>query len=617
MRIGTLFSGIGAPEQGAKRVYGDNLEMVFACEYDRFARQSFEANYEIDPLHFHKDVREMDGTQYQGKVDILIGGSPCQAFSIAGLRNGTDDERGQLIYQYIRIVDEVKAPVIVYENVKGMLSIGGGRTIKEFVQALRDIGYYCHYEVVNTKNYGVPQNRERIFLVGFLDHEAYHRFSFAPKQKLWKRLKDVLEDDVDEKYYLKDSVIAQFIEKTERAKREGNGFAFKPSIGENIAYSITTKAGGRVDDNFIDVIGLLDCKGTDQIRRVYGVDGVATTLTTMQGGNQEPKIQIPSATKCGYELAESGDSINLSVPNSTTRRGRVGKQVAQTLDTQCNQAVVQQRIRKLTPRECLRLQDFPNDFIQVDKEYVKSLFDILNFDIKSEVIIKEELWEMLKNIISQDVVLSDVIENQLHSGIALCTISDLKNMVMPIMSLNTRTDQKKNASIVIASLEKGSRECAYDIITLKDVMEMQHGSMNNQVKQVSVRMDIGRMDTQKSKQTMGINIDVELMLHLKLEENWTKEKLYIILTSIRQMMTNLTYGCLNLNLSMLVHMELSKDVERNCSKEDSLSLRMGNINFVSDSQMYKQAGNSMSCNILEMIFRQIEKTKEKPSDTLF
>lgn len=404
MRIGTLFSGIGAPEQGARRVYGNDLELVFACEYDKFARQSFNANYEIAAEHFHNDVREMDGTQYQGKVDVLIGGSPCQAFSIAGLRNGTDDERGQLIYQYIRIVDEVKAPVIVYENVKGMLSIGGGSTIREFVQALRDIGYYCHYEVVNTKHYGVPQNRERIFLVGFLGHEMYHRFKFAPKQKLEKRLKDVLQDEVDEKYYLSDATVAQFIKKTERAKREGNGFAFKPTDGGGCAFSITTKAGGRVDDNFINegVIGLLDCKGTDQIRRVYGTDGSAPCLQTMQGGNREPKIQVKSATSCGYELAEDGDSINLSVPNSTTRRGRAGKQVAQTLDTQCNQAVYEpkilderieitgsqqanagmmydcctsltsamgmgggqipivNRIRKLTPLECWRLQDFPD-----------------------------------------------------------------------------------------------------------------------------------------------------------------------------------------------------------------------------------------------------------------
>jgi DNA (cytosine-5)-methyltransferase 1 len=360
MKIATLFSGIGAPEQGAKRVYGDDFEMAFACEYDKFARQSFEANYDIDPLHFHKDVHDMDGTQYQGKVDVLVGGSPCQAFSIAGLRNGTDDVRGQLIYQYIRIVDEVKAPVIIYENVKGMLSIDGGRTIKEFVQALRDIGYYCHYEVVNTKNYGVPQNRERIFLVGFLDHEAYHRFSFAPKQKLEKRLKDVLEDDVDEKYYLnkpfelynqqsQGNTLIDIENECNTLIAGTHGYA-QGYINDTNRINRTLRIGGgsSMSDKHcfdlvgIDVIGLLDCKGTDQIRRVYGVDGVAATLTTMQGGNQEPKILqlgrgfnnggehevCPTLTKCSFEQ---------------------------------NNFVSEKRIRKLTPLECWRLQDFPNE----------------------------------------------------------------------------------------------------------------------------------------------------------------------------------------------------------------------------------------------------------------
>ena len=342
MRIGTLFSGIGAPEQGAKRVYLDDLELVFACEYDKFARKSFNANYKIHPDHFHNDVIEMDGTQYRGKVDVLIGGSPCQAFSIAGLRNGTDDERGQLIYQYIRIVDEVKSHIIIYENVKGMLSIEGGKTIREFVQALRDIGYFCHYEVVNTKDHGVPQNRERIFLVGFLDHEMYHRFQFAPKQKLEKRLKDVLESEVDEKYYLSETAIKGFQAHTERMAERGNGFKFDPTNGNNIASNITTRAGGRCDDNFIDVIGLLDCKGTDQIRRVYGTDGVAATLTTMQGGNQEPKIlQLGRGFNNGGEHEEC--------PTITKN------------SFECNNFVKQQRIRKLTPLECFRLQDFPDD----------------------------------------------------------------------------------------------------------------------------------------------------------------------------------------------------------------------------------------------------------------
>lgn len=219
---------------------------------------------------------------------------------------------------------------IITNQISGVIN---GNTIKDFVQALRDIGYHCHYAVVNTKDYGVPQNRERLFLVGFLDHNLYHRFDYAPKIKLEKRLKDVLEDNVDEKYYLKDAKFGMDIEDIGRTIRVGGG----SSDTDKHCFDL-------IREPHIDVLGLLDCKGTDQIRRVYGTDGIATTLTTIQGGNQEPKIQVPSATKQGYETATTGDSINLSVPNSKTRRGRVGKQVAQTLDTACNQAVVEPMI---------------------------------------------------------------------------------------------------------------------------------------------------------------------------------------------------------------------------------------------------------------------------------
>ena len=193
MRIATLFSGIGAPEQAAKRVYGDDFEIVFACEFDKFARKSYLANCDINEDHFHKDVNDLDATRYRGNVDVLIGGSPCQSFSIAGLRKGTKDERGGLIYEYIRVVDECRPEVIVYENVKGILSIDNGKTIKEFVQALRDIGYHCHYEVVNTKDYGVPQNRERLFLVGFIAIDRYFRFSFGETKQETITLCEILE----------------------------------------------------------------------------------------------------------------------------------------------------------------------------------------------------------------------------------------------------------------------------------------------------------------------------------------------------------------------------------------------------------------------------------------
>jgi DNA (cytosine-5)-methyltransferase 1 len=293
----TLFSGIGSPEQGAGRVY-DEVNLVAACEWDKYARESFKANYHIEDEHFHKDINDMDGTHYKGKVDILVGGSPCQDFSLAGLRAGVDGNKGILIYEYIRIIKEVEPPIFIYENVKGMLSDKKGKTIKEFVEAFRDMGYYCHYEVLNTKDYGVPQNRERIFLVGFKDVNQYYNFSFAPKIKLEKRLKDILEDDVDEKYYINCSMISNFSERS------------LEDLNKNI-----------IDDNsFSDTITANPQRAT---------------------ANSATLIKVPSATKSGYEIATLGDSINLTHPDSKTRRGRVGKQVAQTLDCACNQAVVE------------------------------------------------------------------------------------------------------------------------------------------------------------------------------------------------------------------------------------------------------------------------------------
>ena len=139
LRYGCLFSGIGAPLQGAYRVYGkENVEHIFSCEFDKYARQSFQANYEIEDEHFHIDVNEMDGKQYKDKVDIIIGGSPCQDFSIAGLRAGIDGHRGQLIWQYYRIIMEAQPEIFIYENVKGMVSDKGGKTLNDFLQIFRE-----------------------------------------------------------------------------------------------------------------------------------------------------------------------------------------------------------------------------------------------------------------------------------------------------------------------------------------------------------------------------------------------------------------------------------------------------------------------------------------------
>ncbi|QCD52821.1 DNA cytosine methyltransferase [Campylobacter sp. RM16192] len=320
MKVATIFSGIGAPEFAVKNIYGaGGFKTVFACEIDKFARQSYLANHEIDEANFYQDINDLDAKPYLGKVDILIGGSPCQDFSIAGLRQGISGKRGSLIWQYYRIISECMPKVFIYENVKGMLSDRGGRTLKEFLEVFRNLGYSCHAEVVNTKNYGIPQNRERIYITGFLDNKAYYAFAYAPKQPLRLNLGDMLETNTDHKYVLSEKTIQGF-------KKKDNGFqgSFTVKNRKDTANCIMSTAGSRRTDNFvcaneikIKVVGVLDIKGNDSNKRVYADSGLSPTLTTSQGGQRTPKILEKTQDFC---------------------------------------------IRKLTPRECFRLQGFPDSF---------------------------------------------------------------------------------------------------------------------------------------------------------------------------------------------------------------------------------------------------------------
>ena len=335
--IATLFSGIGAPEFAAREVF-DEVKTVFACEIDKYARQSYLANHEIDETKFYRDVTELDTRPYAGKIDILIGGSPCQDFSIAGQRAGENGERGNLIWQFYRVVSEARPKVFIYENVKGFVSINGGKSYQRFLDALRGLGYHCHAEILNTKDYGIPQNRERLYIVGFLNADEYHAFSYAPKQALELNLGDMLDREVGEKYFLSDKMIASL-------KKKENNFqgSFAPKSLGDVGNCIMTTAGSRRTDNFIKIVGKLDIKCNDIIRRVYDADGVAPTIHTAQGGNQEPKILQRAR---GFNKGAEFELCPTISSNSFEQ----------------NNLLKDERIRKLTPRECLRLQGFPESF---------------------------------------------------------------------------------------------------------------------------------------------------------------------------------------------------------------------------------------------------------------
>jgi len=215
VKIGTLFSGIGSPEEALKKI-GIDYELSWACEIDKYARKSFLANH--NPKVFYEDITKIDETKHE-KVNGIIAGFPCQAFSIEGKRQGFQDKRGNLFFDLHRVLKAVKPDWFILENVKGLISHDNGNTFTVVNELLAkrinnqdlifinkdSLRYNIFWKVLNTKDYKIPQNRERVFIIGF--REDIIDFQFPEKQKLKLRLKDLLEDKVDEKYFLSKKMV--------------------------------------------------------------------------------------------------------------------------------------------------------------------------------------------------------------------------------------------------------------------------------------------------------------------------------------------------------------------------------------------------------------------------
>ncbi|MDD6489266.1 MAG: DNA (cytosine-5-)-methyltransferase [Clostridia bacterium] len=213
VRLGTVFSGIGAIEHAFQRLKLKH-KIVFACDIDANCKKSYFANYEIDEKDWFNDIREFNATKYKGKVDFLVGGAPCQAFSMVGKRLGFEDARGTLFYEFARIVKETQPKIFLFENVKGLLNHDGGRTWHIIYDIFKELGYDVHFQVLNSKDYGIPQNRERLYCLGFRQKT---QFKFPAPIELEYRMYDFLEDYVDTKYFLKEKGI-KFV--TSRKNRE-------------------------------------------------------------------------------------------------------------------------------------------------------------------------------------------------------------------------------------------------------------------------------------------------------------------------------------------------------------------------------------------------------------
>ncbi|EOX9455055.1 DNA cytosine methyltransferase [Listeria monocytogenes] len=362
-----LFAGVGGFRLGMEAA---GHKCVGFVEIDKYARISYTTIHQTEGEFEGHDITSIsdDVIRSIGRVDIITGGFPCQAFSIAGKRRGFEDTRGTLFFEIMRWAAILKPETLFLENVPGLLSHDEGITFETILRKMDEAGYDAEWDCLNACQFGVPQSRERIFLIGH-SRTGRRRKVFpierCNEQANLERINKINKIyDHSQVLFPESEEAFSFVQKTtcipilspEREEKRQNGRRFKTQ-GEP-AFTITAQ-----DRHGIIVSGELEGTGREQSNRVYSEKGLAPTLSTMQGGGQEPKVLlVREATKKGYAEAAKYDGINLSMPESGTRRGRVGKQMTSTLDTGCQQGVVVEeiRIRKLTPRECWRLQGFPD-----------------------------------------------------------------------------------------------------------------------------------------------------------------------------------------------------------------------------------------------------------------
>lgn len=296
MRLLSLFSGIGAFEKALENI-GEPFETVAYCEIDKYAAKAYSLIHGIEEDKNLKDVCKIN-TSTLPKIDLITYGFPCQDISLSGKQKGFTNEDGSLtrsglFFEALRIIEETKPPIAIAENVKALVGKKFASEFQLVLDSLSDAGYKNYWAVLNAKDYGIPQNRERVFIISIRD-DIDHGFQFPAKYLLKLRLKDLLENSVDDKYYISDKMISFFM---------ANGKK-------------------QMDDNYIDEseariqqIGNLfpnKHRENPNTGRVYDIEGISPTLNTMQGGHQQPYII-----------------------NETTLR-----------------------IRKLTPKECFRLMGF-------------------------------------------------------------------------------------------------------------------------------------------------------------------------------------------------------------------------------------------------------------------
>lgn len=346
LKMCSLFSGIGAFEKALDKL-GVLNELVAYCEIDGFASKSYAAIHGVSEDMNLGDITKVDESLLPKDIDLCTYGFPCQDISNAGKMKGLfnadgTQTRSGLFFEALRIIEATKPKVAIAENVKMLTSRKFSEQFKLVLESLEAAGYHNYWKVLNAKDFGIPQNRDRVFIVSIRKDVDTGFFFFPEAIPLKTKLKDLLEEEVDEKFFVKKELTRKLV--------------ISEDFDEAQALRLVrTEHGKQIRKQY--EAGEVVEPWSEMKQYEPRTDGIANTVSTVLKDNY---ILVKQATKVGFIEATEGDSINFEHPNSTTRRGRVGKQVAQTLTTAPQQGVVlkDKRIRYLTPKECFRLMGF-------------------------------------------------------------------------------------------------------------------------------------------------------------------------------------------------------------------------------------------------------------------
>lgn len=384
IRSGSDFSGVGAYEQALRKL-GIEFKTEFACDMDKYARETFIANYG-EPEYFPENV--YDRKIPKKPLGVYMTSPPCQAFSLAGTRDGENDDRGILFYNSHEFIKVNKPRYFIFENVKGLLSDDKknskddiGRTFRKWLDYLggksvngtpiifpheESVPYHIYWKVLNSKDYGVPQNRERVFIVGIRDDQD-NNFTWPKTMHLTKKLKDILEESVDEKYFLSDDAVQSII--------LNDNIQQKSKINPDIANTLQSPGNACGIYKGMNAIEVTNLQGKDINNSLRAIG-----LKTPTKKHNFDMVKIKSATKKGYEVAKEGDSVNFRQPESETRRGRVGDGVANTIIANNEQGVIV-KVRAIRGRDGNAKEGVPyQQKLEVNEEDVTNTISTVQKD---------------------------------------------------------------------------------------------------------------------------------------------------------------------------------------------------------------------------------------------